>query len=380
MQNILKNIEAAFLAVVVTLISIIPFSLVSVSARVAPPASPNSISVYIAISEEAQSDEYLSTHTELPEGYMNYADNKKTIFYKGSYGVYAKEPIYDTEGVLKYKTGDLVDSCDDAEISLLFTFDNLLNGKYYVKELKTPLGTQPTTDTFEVTIDGVTVPDTVLIEKMPSAAKISLIDADTNEYIKDAELKLYDSDGALVKWWKTGQDKSANGNYKDADWNVETETPDPSVPPIPPLPNLREVINEAPNSGDTNSETPDSEKDVLILSYLAAGEKYTLKDVSVPEGYVLADDITFTVDKSGKENATNIVMKVRTLEENIEKDKNNSDSNISDSDNDKAPENAKINTEIVKTEDATNIWPLVLLMLSSAAGAVFVISYRLRKN
>ena len=73
---------------------------------------------------------------------------------------------------------------------------------------------------------------------------------------------------------------------------------------------------------DKDGKTVDewtSTKDVHIIKNLNSGEKYTLTEVAAPEGYKVADSITFTMNADG--SVTKVVMKDERILTNIQVNK-----------------------------------------------------------
>ena len=122
-----------------------------------------------------------------------------------------------------------------------FTFEAPY-GNYQVKELDTVPGYILSQKVFTVDLNAPEV-ELSPIENYQTVIHISKIDAETGEELPGATLELYAPDGTLIESWET------------------TDTPH-------------------------------------VITGLPVGEGYILKETTAPEGYQLAEDITFTVDET----------------------------------------------------------------------------------
>ena len=122
-----------------------------------------------------------------------------------------------------------------------FTFEAPY-GNYQVKELETVPGYILSQKVFTVDLNAPEV-ELSPIENYQTVIHISKIDAETGEELPGATLELYAPDGTLIESWET------------------TDTPH-------------------------------------VITGLPVGEGYILKETTAPEGYQLAEDITFTVDET----------------------------------------------------------------------------------
>ena len=122
-----------------------------------------------------------------------------------------------------------------------FTFEAPY-GNYQVKELETVPGYILSQKAFAI---GLNAPELELspIENYQTVIHISKVDAETGEELPGANLELYAPDGTLIESWET------------------TDTPH-------------------------------------VITGLPVGEGYALKETAAPEGYELAENITFTVEET----------------------------------------------------------------------------------
>ena len=122
-----------------------------------------------------------------------------------------------------------------------FTFEAPY-GNYQMKELETVPGYILSQKAFAI---GLNAPELELspIENYQTVIHISKVDAETGEELPGANLELYAPDGTLIESWET------------------TDTPH-------------------------------------VITGLPVGEGYALKETAAPEGYELAENITFTVEET----------------------------------------------------------------------------------
>ena len=122
-----------------------------------------------------------------------------------------------------------------------FTFEAPY-GHYQVKELETVPGYILNQQVFTVDLNAPEV-ELSPIENYQTVIHISKVDAETGEELTGATLELYTPDGTLIESWET------------------TDTPH-------------------------------------VITGMPVGEGYILKETTAPEGYQLAEDITFTVEET----------------------------------------------------------------------------------
>ena len=161
------------------------------------------------------------------------------------YGLYNKDEIGNIEAnTLLDVTRTEEDGTGNFEVELPM-------GNYYVKELEAPKGYTVTVENeeFNLNEDSKTNID---VEEDYTKVKIKKVDEE-GKYVKGATLAIKDKNGEIVETWET----------------EETE----------------HVIN----------------------AKLIAGEKYSLEETKVPEGYEKAEVVEFTVSMDGKEDSVEIV-------------------------------------------------------------------------
>lgn len=171
----------------------------------------------------------------------------------GEFGIYANADMY--IGDTLYKKGQLVVSIktDDSGVA---RSDDLPYGSYYVKEISAPTQEAGNShnfvlsdDTQYVKINGKNKTDTVtFVDKKVTASKTTI--TGTKE-IEGAKMTVTDEKGKTVDEWTSGKEEHS-------------------------------------------------------ISGLEEGKKYTLIEETAPEGYVRADEITFTVTKEKVDQEVNM--------------------------------------------------------------------------
>ena len=142
---------------------------------------------------------------------------------------------------------------------------SLIPGEYYLEELSAPSGYIASEDIkFTVQANGRILVgrefvDTITVKNEPTVVGFSKVDEDTNGRISGARLQVLTKSGSVVEEWTS------------------------------------------------------SEHIHHIRGKLAAGEEYILHESAAPEGYEVADDITFKVNNNSSE--LSVVMKDKAIEE-----------------------------------------------------------------
>lgn len=256
----------------------------------------------------------------------------------GEFGIYANADMY--IGDTLYKKGQLVVSIktDDSGVA---RSDDLPYGSYYVKEISAP--TQETgnshnfvlsDDTKYVKINGKNKTDTVtFVDKKVTASKTTITGTDE---IKGAVMTVTDNDGKVIDTWTSdGNPHSIKGLHEGWEYTLtETTAPKGYV--------KAESIKFKAESGKDQKlvmkdgqftakktdvsgknhvegaklEVRDEKNNVVdswtttkedhYISGLEEGKTYTLIEETAPEGYVRAEEITFTVTKEKVDQEVNM--------------------------------------------------------------------------
>lgn len=257
----------------------------------------------------------------------------------GEFGIYANADMY--IGDTLYKKGQLVVSIktDDSGVA---RSDDLPYGSYYVKEISAP--TQETgnshnfvlsDDTQCVKINGKNKTDTVtFVDKKVTASKTTITGTDE---IKGAVMTVTDNDGKVIDTWTSdGNPHSIKGLHEGWEYTltettapkgyvkaesikftVSTDKKDQTLV----MKDKQFTASKKDVSGknyvegaklevrDDQNRVVDSwtsTKEDHYVSGLEEGKTYTLIEETAPEGYVRAEEITFTVTKEKVDQEVNM--------------------------------------------------------------------------
>ncbi len=174
-----------------------------------------------------------------------------------------------------------------------------------------------------------------------------------------AKLQILDNEGNVVEEWITEENKAEEDNA--------------------------EVNNTEQNSGNQNEEISKGTHTVKLLP-----GTYILHEVKAPEGYEVAEDITFVVSKDGTVSVNNeivekIIMKDPSKKEeqnnpddNKEENQNNSDNNKEENQNNSDNDNTKNEKKYdsLKTGDKIIIYTFTIAL----AGLILIIIAKKKKS
>lgn len=171
---------------------------------------------------------------------LSSADSEKATVSGAVYGLYAKSNISNGTSVI-YNAGALIESKTTDSLGKL-TYSNLYAGNYYVKEITAPAYTNLNSAQYDVTLSysgSMDVAVSTSNDIQRNGVSISKVDV-AGEEIPGATMTLIDQGGNTIDEW------------------VSTD-------------------------------------EVHVISGLPVGNTYTLKEELAPNGYLIANDITFTV-------------------------------------------------------------------------------------
>ena len=234
-----------------------------------------------------------------------------------------------------------------------FEFDKIPYGEYIVREIEAPTGYILSDESYPVTIseDGEIIEITAV--NKPITVEISKQDVYGNE-LAGAEMQLENSDGEVVdKWTSDGTnhvvtelpagdytlkeiaapdgyviatdikftvDVYGNVTVENVDSTAVSENGNPLIVMVDDTTKVkiskRDITTDKELAGAT-LQIIDKDGNVVdewvsttephfIEAELTAGEKYTLHEAAAPDGYVIANDVEFTVNSDG--TVTKVVM------------------------------------------------------------------------
>lgn len=257
----------------------------------------------------------------------------------GEFGIYANADMY--IGDTLYKKGQLVVSIKTDDSGVARSGD-LPYGSYYVKEISAPTQEAGNShnfvlsdDTKYVKINGKNKTDTVtFVDKKVTASKTTITGTDE---IKGAVMTVTDNDGKVIDTWTSdGNPHSIKGlhegweytltettapkGYVKADsikFTVSTDKKDQKLVmkdkqvtiTKTEVTGTKEIEGAKMTVKDEDGNTVDTwvsgDKEHYV-SGLEEGKTYTLIEETAPEGYVRADEITFTVTKEKGDQEVNM--------------------------------------------------------------------------
>lgn len=266
-------------------------------------------------------------------------DTESNPLKSGEFGIYANADMY--IGDTLYKKGQLVVSIKTDDSGVARSGD-LPYGSYYVKEISAPTQEAGNShnfvlsdDTQYVKINGKNKTDTVtFVDKKVTASKTTI--TGTKE-IKGAVMTVTDNGGKVIDTWTSdGNPHSIKGlhegceytltettapkGYVKADsikFTVSTDKKDQTLV----MKDKQFTASKKDVSGknyvegakmtvkDETGKTVDtwtSGKEEHYVSGLEEGKKYTLIEETAPEGYVRAEEITFTVTNEKVDQEVNM--------------------------------------------------------------------------
>ena len=246
----------------------------------------------------------------------------------GEFGIYANADMY--IGNTLYKKGQLVESIKTDDSGVARSSD-LPYGSYYVKEISAPTQEAGNShnfvlsdDTQYVKINGKNKTDTVtFVDKKVTASKTTITGTDE---IKGAVMTVTDNDGKVIDTWTSdGNSHSIKGLHEGWEYTLtETTAPQGYVKAesikFTVSADKKDQTLVMKDSQFTVSKTDVSHKNYVegaklevrddqdrvvdswtsgkekhYVSGLEEGKTYTLTETTAPEGYVRAEEITFTV-------------------------------------------------------------------------------------
>lgn len=310
------------------------------------------------------------------------------------FGLYAAEDILSNQGeVLVEKDTLLEKKATDTKGTLTFDSD-LPHGKYYVKEEVRKAGYLPNEEVWNVdaTYENQNLTKIELnkeVENQPTETRITKTDATTGNELEGAKLQVIDKDGTVVEEWISTKEEHVIYGLPEGSYTLHEEL----APYEDGYVSASDVTFEVKEDGSvTKVEMKDEyskveisktdlttgkelegaklqiiRKDGTVLeewitdgkphsvAKLPVNEELTLREITAPDGYEIAEDVTFTLKDT---------MEVQKVE-------------MKDA---RTPEKTTEKTNAPKTGDNQKVWAFILLGLASAGTAAGVTVYRRKKS
>ena len=254
------------------------------------------------------------------------------------FGLYAADDIVSSKGKVLLAKDTLIElKTTDEEGKIQFVADLPVDSRYYIKELAAPDGyvtdQEPQEFTFEYQGSGTSVAEYAFtFEDEQTTVELSKADLTDKKELPGASLKVTDEDGNTVDEWVSKEEahiikglivgkKYKMTETKPADGYVTAESIEFTVE------NTKEVQKQQMLDDVTkveiskkditdSSEVPGAKLIILdkdgkkveswtstdkphMVEKLPVGE-YTLREEQAPDGYLIAEDVKFTVKDTGK--------------------------------------------------------------------------------
>ena len=254
------------------------------------------------------------------------------------FGLYAADDIVSSKGKVLLAKDTLIElKTTDEEGKIRFVADLPVDSRYYIKELAAPDGyvtdQEPQEFTFEYQGSGTSVAEYAFtFEDEQTTVELSKADLTDKKELSGASLKVTDEDGNTVDEWVSKEEahiikglivgkKYKMTETKPADGYVTAESIEFTVE------NTKEVqkhqmlddvtkVEISKKDITDSSEVPGAKLIILdkdgkkveswtstdkphMVEKLPVGE-YTLREEQAPDGYLIAEDVKFTVKDTGK--------------------------------------------------------------------------------
>jgi len=251
------------------------------------------------------------------------------------FGLYAKEDILSQQGeVLVEKDTLLEKKATDENGQLTFDSD-LYHGKYYVKEEVRKPGYLPNEEIWEVDASYTDqnlaeIKLTKEVENQPTESQFTKTDATTGEELEGAKLQIIDKEGNIVEEWISAKEPHVVYGLPEGTYILHEELPpyaegyvsaediefevkeDGSVTKVEMKDDYSKV--EISKTDLTTGEELEGAKlqilnkegEILeewvtdgkphLAEKLPVGEELTLREITAPEGYEIAEDVKFTLE------------------------------------------------------------------------------------
>ena len=254
------------------------------------------------------------------------------------FGLYAADDIVSSKGKVLLAKDTLIElKTTDEDGKIQFVADLPIDSRYYIKELAAPDGyvtdQEPQEFTFEYQGSGTSVAEYAFtFEDEQTTVELSKADLTDKKELPGASLKVTDEDGNTVDEWVSKEEahiikglivgkKYKMTETKPADGYVTAESIEFTVENIKEVQKhqmLDDVTKVEISKKDItdSSEVPGAKLIILdkdgkkveswtstdkphMVEKLPVGE-YTLREEQAPDGYLIAEDVKFTVKDTGK--------------------------------------------------------------------------------
>ena len=303
------------------------------------------------------------------------------------FGLYAKEDIKsETTGKVLIEADEIIElKSTDQDGKITFAANLPVGVAYYIKELYAPDGFVTNDEVEEFTFDYAgedqpTVTYDFTFENQPTVVEFTKSSLTTGKELPGCKLKVVDAEGNVVDEWTSGKEAhvirelTVGKEYtlietKPADGYVTAESVKFTIEDTADIQKVEmkdDVTKlEISKQDIAGKELPGEKLTILdqdgkvveswtstdkahYIEMLPIG-KYTLREETAPEGYLIAKDVEFEVKDTGEVQHVTMVDEEKPVE--------------------KTPESGKPVSDAPKTGDNSNLWLWFMLLGMSAAGA-----------
>ena len=303
------------------------------------------------------------------------------------FGLFAKEDIKsETTGKVLIEADEIIElKSTDQDGKITFVADLPVGTSYYIKELYAPDGFVTNDEVQEFTFDYAGEDQPIVtydftFEDQPTVVEFTKSSLTTGKELPGCRLKVVDAEGNVVDEWTSGKEAhvirelTAGKEYtlietKPADGYVTAESVKFKVEDTAEIQKVEmkdDVTKlEISKQDIAGKELPGAKLTILdqdgkvveswtstdkahYIEMLPIG-KYTLREETAPEGYLIAKDVEFEVKDTGEVQHVTMVDEEKPVE--------------------KIPEGGKPVSDAPKTGDNSNLWLWFMLLGMSAAGA-----------
>lgn len=312
------------------------------------------------------------------------------------FGLFTKEDIKGRDGKVLMEAGTLIEQkTTDENGQILFKADLPVDGIYIVKEIYAPDGFVTSNEEKEFTFEygkpeEAEVSYEFVFENEPTTVELTKTDLTTGKELPGAHLKVIDEDGNVIEEWVSTdkahviKELTVGKSYtmtetKPADGYVTAESITFTVENTAEIQKqemkddvTKVLISKQDIAGKELSgakltildedgkvvESWTSTEEAHYIEMLPIG-KYTLREETAPEGYLVAKDVEFEVKDTAE------VQKVVMVDEEKPKES--------------TPEGGKPSKDAPKTGDNTNLL-LWLIVLGMSLSGVVVLGRKIKKK
>ena len=251
------------------------------------------------------------------------------------FGLYAKEDILSQQGAVLVEKDTLLEKKATDEKGQL-TFDSdLYHGKYYVKEEVRKPGYLPNEEIWEIDASYTDqnlaeIKLTKEVENQPTESQFTKTDATTGEELEGAKLQIIDKEGNIVEEWISAKEPHVVYGLPEGTYILHEELPpyaegyvsaediefevkeDGSVTKVEMKDDYSKVeisktdITTGEELEGAKLQILNKEGEILeewvtdgkphLAEKLPVGEELTLREITAPEGYEIAEDVKFTLE------------------------------------------------------------------------------------